>query len=60
MMTAAAVAEIDLGTCLAWRSPILAGEEYVSVIETNVDGTVVKVSNRHAAYPSRELEDMNA
>lgn len=60
MMTAAAVAEIGLGTCLACRSPIPAGEEYVGVIETNADSTVVKVSNHHAACPSPEYDHMNA
>lgn len=60
MMTAAAAAQIDLGTCLACRSPILAGEEYVGVIETNVDGTITKVSNQHAACQPSERDARHA
>jgi excisionase family DNA binding protein len=49
MTTDVAVAEIDLGPCAVCGAPMLAGDEYVSVIETSANGTITKVSNRHAA-----------
>lgn len=52
LITAAAVAEIDLGACAVCGDPILAGEEYMSAIEVSVDGTITKVSNQHAACPA--------
>jgi len=55
MTTAASVAEIDLGPCAVCTEPILAGEEYVSVIEASVDGTITKVSNQHATCPATRL-----
>jgi len=55
MTTAVAVAEIDLGPCAVCGDPMLAGEEYVSVIEVSVDGTITKVSNQHATCPTTRL-----
>lgn len=49
MTTDVSVAEIDLGPCAVCGVPMLAGDEYVSVIEASADGTITKVSNRHAA-----------
>lgn len=48
MIAAVAVAEIDLGPCAVCGDPMLAGEEYVSVIDVSVDGTITEVSNQHA------------
>lgn len=47
--TDVSVAEIDLGPCAVCGSPMLAGDEYLSLIEASADGTITKVSNRHAA-----------
>lgn len=60
VVAAVAVAEIDLGPCAVCEDPIIAGEEYVSVIEVSVDGTITKVSNRHAACQSPEHDEHNA
>lgn len=49
MTTDVAVAEIDLDPCAVCGAPMLAGDEYVSVIETSANGTITKVSNHHAA-----------
>ena len=49
MTTDVAAAEIDLGPCAVCGAPMLAGDEYVSVIETSANGTITKVSNQHAA-----------
>jgi excisionase family DNA binding protein len=54
MVTGGAVAEVDLGPCAMCADPILAGEEYVSVIEASLDGTITSVSNRHAACQPTE------
>jgi len=48
MKSSVVVAEIDLGPCALCGAPILAGQEYVSVIDAAVDGTIDRVSNRHA------------
>jgi len=52
LATAVAVAEVDLGPCAVCGDPMLAEEEYVSVIEVSVDGTITKVSNQHATCPT--------
>ena len=49
MTTDVAAAEIDLGPCAVCGAPMLAGDEYVSVIETSANGTITKVGNQHAA-----------
>ena len=49
MTTDVSVAEIDLGPCAVCGRPMLAGDEYRSVIEAAVDGTITKVSNQHSA-----------
>jgi excisionase family DNA binding protein len=46
--TGIAVAEIDLGPCAMCGAPLLAGDEFVSVIEVSADGPLKKVSNQHA------------
>ena len=47
--TDVSVAEIDLGPCAVCGGPMLAGDEYLSLIEAFADGKISKVSNRHAA-----------
>lgn len=48
LITAVAIAEVDLGACGVCSVPVLAGEEYVSVVQVSVDGTITRVSNNHA------------
>ena len=60
MTTAVAAAEVDLGLCAVCGVPMLAGEEYLSVIEVSVDGTVTKVSNQHAACRPTEHDETDA
>jgi len=55
-----AVAEIDLGQCVVCGDSILAGEEYISLIEVAVNGTITMVSNRHATCQPPEHDENNA
>jgi excisionase family DNA binding protein len=52
IVSAAAVAEVDLGPCEVCGGAVVAGEEYVSVIEISSDRRITKVSNQHATCPA--------
>jgi len=47
--TEAAVAEIDLGRCHVCGLPILAGQEFVSLVDVAPDGPLTAVRNVHVA-----------